>query len=206
MPPDGNDFLQDHPRLTAVLDEHGRLGFFGPAAGPAALVEHALRYVARLRPATLVADLGSGGGIPGLVVALALPEAHLVLVESSGTRADALQRSVGRLGLGGRVRVDRRPAEVVGRDPECRQQFDAVVARSFGPPAVVAEAAAALLRVGGQLLVSEPPGGNDRWPAANLTALGFSPDPPATPGMQSLTKVAPAPDQVPRRRLRPPLW
>jgi 16S rRNA G527 N7-methylase RsmG len=162
--------LSDNPVLTAVLVEHGRLGFFGPAASPLALVEHALRFAVALRPGQRLADLGSGGGVPGLVLACSLPGREVLLVEGSATRADALVRAVGRLGLGGRVAVDRRPAERVGRDPDLRESLDAVVARSFGPPAVTAEAAAPLLRTGGQLVVSEPPGTADRWPAAGAVA------------------------------------
>ena len=51
---------------------------------------------------------------------------------------------------------------------------DVVTARSCGPPAVVAECGAPLLRVGGRLLVSEPPQVTDRWPVEGLAALGLS--------------------------------
>jgi 16S rRNA (guanine527-N7)-methyltransferase len=206
MPAEAEALLAAHPALAAVLTEHGRLGFFGPGATPGALVAHALRFDVALRPSVALADLGSGGGVPGLVLALARPELQVLLVEVSATRADALARAVARLGLGGRVRVDRRPAEQVGRDLSWRGVLDAVVARSFGPPAVVAEAAAPLLRVGGQLVVSEPPAADDRWPATELQALGLEVDPVQFPGVRSLTQVAAAPDRAPRRKLRPPLF
>jgi 16S rRNA (guanine527-N7)-methyltransferase len=189
-----------------VLAEHGRLGFFGPASSPLALVEHALRFADALRPGSRLADLGSGGGVPGLVLACALPDRQVILVEGSTTRADALLRAVGRLGLAGRVAVDRRPAEVVGRDPALRESLDAVVARSFGPPAVTAEAAAPLLRCGGQLVVSEPPGGADRWPADGLARLGLTADAIDRPGVRSFTKTEASSPRLPRRRLRPPLF
>ena len=66
-----------------------------------------------------------------------------------------------------------------GREPGLRAGFDGVLARSFGRPAVLAECAAPLLRVGGWLLVSEPPrsdledGQDVRWPAEPLRQLGL---------------------------------
>jgi 16S rRNA (guanine527-N7)-methyltransferase len=78
-----------------------------------------------------------------------------------------------RLGLTDRVEVLHARAETVGR--QRRGEADVVTARSFGPPAVVAECAAPLLRPGGRLLVSEPPGRPDRWPVEGLAVLGLSP-------------------------------
>jgi 16S rRNA (guanine527-N7)-methyltransferase len=102
-------------------------------------------------------DLGSGGGLPGLVVAVRWPQVSLVLLDSHGRRTAFLSEAVRRLGLEDRVSVRQDRAEVAGRDPSLRGYFDGVLARSFGRPAVVAECAAPLLRVGGWLVVSEPP-------------------------------------------------
>jgi 16S rRNA (guanine527-N7)-methyltransferase len=58
-----------------------------------------------------------------------------------------------------------------------REQMDVVVARSFGPPAVVAECAVGFLRLGGRLVVSEPPEEGtvpSRWSGEGLDTLGFS--------------------------------
>ena len=65
-------------------------------------------------------------------------------------------------------------AEDAGRDAEWRGGFDLVTARSFGAPAVVAECGAPFLRVGGRLVVSEPPSdGPTRWPVEGLAAVGL---------------------------------
>ena len=66
-------------------------------------------------------------------------------------------------------------AEEVARDPAHRGGYDLVTARSFGAPAVTAECAAPLLRVGGELLVSEPPEAttSERWPRDGLAELGL---------------------------------
>jgi 16S rRNA (guanine527-N7)-methyltransferase len=92
-------------------------------------------------------------------------------------------------------------AEIVGRS-ERRGSFDAVVARSFGPPAVTAECAAPLLRPGGRLVVSEPPDGTEeRWPEDGVAAFGLARGArlPGPPGIQVLTQVEPCPEAYPRR-------
>lgn len=120
----------------------------------------------------VVFDLGSGGGLPALPAALAAPGWRWVLIEAQLRRVDLLRSAVRHLGLADRVAVRHERAESTGRDPQCRGAADVVTARSFGPPAVVAECAAPLLRVGGRLVVSEPPVRSDRWPVAAVGAVG----------------------------------
>ncbi len=148
--------------LLDTLGEARRVGFLGPG-DLAPQLEHALGFADALAalpdgpvPGRVV-DLGSGGGLPGLVLATRWPEARLVLVEAGSRRAAFLTEAVTRLGLESRVIVLRERAEVAGRDPGCRGRFDVVVSRSFGPPAVTAECAAPFLRVGGVLVASGPP-------------------------------------------------
>jgi 16S rRNA (guanine527-N7)-methyltransferase len=146
--------------------------------------------------------------VPGLVVAWARPETILVLLDASVRRTDFLRRAVGRLDLAARVTVVTAQAETAGRDLAWRYGFDAVIARSFGEPAVTAEAAAPFLRVGGQLVVSEPPEpADDRWPRDGLALLGLVADSTdAGAGVASFTQVEPCPARFPRRRLQPPLF
>lgn len=196
----------DEARLVEVLEEHQRLGLLGRAPVAEAMA-HAAGFVDRLRPATTVLDLGSGGGLPGLVVALRRPEASVVLLDARASRTDLLQRAVGRLGLGARVTVVHARAEDLGRRPEWRELLDAVVARGFGPPPEVAECAAPFLRLGGQLVVSEPPApAPERWPAPGLALVGLALDPRPTGSYVSCTKVAPCPARYPRRRRTPALY
>jgi 16S rRNA (guanine527-N7)-methyltransferase len=150
--------------LRAALTSAQELGFLG-APPIDQQIAHSRLFAALLPPSVqTVADLGSGGGLPGLVLAETHPELRLCLIESSERRADHLRRAVRRLDLDERVEVDARPAEHVARDPRRRAAFDAVVARSFGAPAVVAECAAPLLRPGGVVVVAEPEeAAGDRW-------------------------------------------
>lgn len=111
-------------------------------------------------------DLGSGVGLPGLILADAFPATTWTLVERREGRTDLLRRGIRRLGLADRVEVFSGDAVDAARS-SLRQQADWVTARSFGPPADTAECASGFLRVGGGLLTSEPFEGDvsQRWPA-----------------------------------------
>jgi 16S rRNA (guanine527-N7)-methyltransferase len=164
------------PDLLLVLEQSRDRGFLGP--GPVVdHVEQAQAFVAALGAGFdgLAVDLGSGGGVPGLILARGLPGSTWLLVDASLRRVRFLESAVRRLDLGHRVEVRHARGEDVGREQRWRARVDAVVARSFGPPAVVAECAAPLLRVGGMLAVSEPPRAEGvRWPAAAVRELGLA--------------------------------
>jgi 16S rRNA (guanine527-N7)-methyltransferase len=140
-------------------------------------VEHALALAGCLEavPGARWLDLGSGGGAPGLVLAVAVPETRLVLLDAGKRRCQFLREAVAELSFGDRVTVVEDRAESAAREQELRETFDVVVARSFGAPAVSAECAVGFLRLGGRLVVSEPPEGGEtgRWPAEGLDELGF---------------------------------
>ena len=197
--------------LYQVLSEARAAGFLGP--GPIEpQLEHAEGFAAiahRLAPSgpTTLVDLGSGGGLPGLVVAGGWPDASVALLEANGRRAAFLRRAVDRLGLVARVTVLEERAEVCGRQEGLRAGFDGALARSFGRPAVVAECAAPLLRVGGWLVVSEPPRTGaepeegDRWPASELLQLGLEPAEVVHEDFEyrTLRQASPCPARFPRR-------
>jgi 16S rRNA (guanine527-N7)-methyltransferase len=104
--------------------------------------------LAQVRKAVDLADLGSGAGFPGLILAVALPDARVILVESVGKKAAFLERSAAELGL---TNVD-----VVGLRVEewadGRGSVGLVTARALAPLAVLLEYAAPLLRPDGALV------------------------------------------------------
>lgn len=159
--------------LAAVLERSRALGFLGPGPIERHLDQADAFLAAVSAPPRRMLDLGSGGGVPGLVLAANWPETEVVLVDSQARRTAFLADAIGRLGWDARVVVHTARAETLGRSAEHRHAYPVVTARSFSAPAVTAECAAPLLVLGGALLVAEPPGGADRWPAAGLAMLGL---------------------------------
>jgi 16S rRNA (guanine527-N7)-methyltransferase len=154
--------------VRAALLESQRLGFLGDRTIDD-VVEHARAFVAALEGTVgHVIDLGSGGGIPGLVVAHDRPDLELTLVDRRSKRTDYLERVVRRLRWEDRVTVLHADVhEVIARSPN---HFDAVTARGFGPPTETLTVGVALAVAGGPIIISEPPGG-DRWDPELLDAL-----------------------------------
>ena len=155
-----------------------------------------------LRPR--LADIGSGAGVPGLVVANALAGVPVTLIERREGRATWLEEAAA--GLSGEdVVAVVRCADVydVARGPD-RAAFDVVTARAFGSPASTAELGGALLRVGGVLVISEPPNERaSRWSSVDLTTLGLTaigPVEQAGVRFQLLVRREPLASRFPRRR------
>ena len=101
-----------------------------------------------VRSARRVADLGAGAGFPGLVLAAALPDAHVALVESVGRKCEWLQRAVDAMALAN--------AEVVNARaegwPAGIGAHDLVTARALAPLNALVEYAAPLLTEAGRLV------------------------------------------------------
>lgn len=164
----------DEPLIEA-LSLSQRLGMLG-SRPVVDVIRQATAYVDALDAAGVtggvVVDLGSGGGVPGLVIARYRPELRLVLVDRRATRTDHLRRLVGRLAIDERVEVV--PADAAQLPGLIPTPVGAVVARGFGPPADLLVAAAPLLGPGGVVVVSEPPESDgQRWPASLLDHYGL---------------------------------
>jgi 16S rRNA (guanine527-N7)-methyltransferase len=101
-------------------------------------------------------DLGSGGGLPAIPLALARPDLRWTLVDSVGKKAAALRDFVEALGMRNvTVLADR--AEALGQDPRHRERYAAVTARACAPLPVLVELALPLLALGGSLLAWKGP-------------------------------------------------
>jgi 16S rRNA (guanine527-N7)-methyltransferase len=100
----------------------------------------------------LVADLGSGAGFPGLVVARLRPAWEVALIERTQKKAGFLEAMREDLGLGNVYVVPLDAREAAGRVPALRRGCDLVLARAVGRLAPVTRAAAPLVRPGGLLV------------------------------------------------------
>jgi len=100
-----------------------------------------------------VIDVGTGGGFPGLAVAIALPGARLTLVDSVGRKLEAVGAMAQALGLADRVQLRCERVELTGRDPDCRGLHDLALARAVAAAPVVAEYLVPLLAPKGDALL-----------------------------------------------------
>ncbi len=108
-------------------------------------------------PATLdarIVDVGTGAGVPGLLLARQLPHAQVTLVDASERRLDHVRRARRALGVEDRTQVVHGRAEELGHDPRFRAHFDVAVARLLGEPAETLELLLPLIHDGGVIVVS----------------------------------------------------
>jgi 16S rRNA (guanine527-N7)-methyltransferase len=162
--------------------------------------------VAELRSATLIADLGAGAGLPGLVLAAVLPEAEVVLVEAARRKSEFLRFAIAEMKLANADVVWSRAEEWEDGATRC----DAVCARALAALPVLYEYAAPLLRQGGVLVawkgaVPDEEAADAEAAAAHLgleleavrTAVAFPGSTQRT--LHVVRKVAPTPARYPRR-------
>lgn len=108
-------------------------------------------------PGSLV-DVGSGGGVPGIPLAILWPAARVLLLEAEARKAEFLREAARELGLAG-VEVVAGRAEVLGRDPARRDRFQAGTLRAVGPVGTCLELGLPFLAPGGRLLLYRGPSG-----------------------------------------------
>lgn len=128
--------------LTRIVD---------PAAVQVQHVGDALTLLPFIPPTSLhLADVGSGGGVPGIPLAIAVPEAQIFLIESTRKKASVLRETIQRLELKNVEIADQR-AEAVARTAR-RESFDVVTVRAVSTLNWLAEWCLPLVRKGGKVL------------------------------------------------------
>ncbi|MEO0049340.1 MAG: hypothetical protein RL556_672 [Actinomycetota bacterium] len=145
----GSKINQARGYAQALVRDADLLGLLGPREMPKLWTRHILNsaVVAELVDAgSLVADVGSGAGLPGIPMALAQPAAHFVLIEPMERRANWLAEQVIALGLSN-VEVRRQRAEEVET-----KAFDVVTARAVSALPKLLRLTVPLLKTGGKLL------------------------------------------------------
>jgi 16S rRNA (guanine527-N7)-methyltransferase len=115
-----------------------------------------------------LADVGTGGGVPGIPLAIARPDARVVLIEATKKKAAFLRRAVAELGLAN-VEVREQRAEDVGHS-DLREAMDVAVARAVATLPWLIEWCLPLVHKGGRVLAMKGPRVAEELPAAG-TAL-----------------------------------
>lgn len=191
------------------LAELARLidGWHGLVSAPAAdLIDDCLVLVDHLAGAESVVDVGSGGGLPGLPLKIALPQLAVTLVEADGRKAAFLIDACARLDLGD-VSVVARRAEDAAHERALRESFDVGVARALAPMPVLVELCLPFIRVGGRLLAQKTQAQDVSAASQAIQTLGGGPArvvPAASRARDAgvivvVDKVAPTPAAYPRR-------
>ena len=149
-----------------------------------------------------VIDIGSGGGLPAVPLALAMPEVHFTLLEANSRKVAFLEHLVATLKLAN-VAVAAGRAEELGHQTALREQFDRAISRAAAPPAVLLELALPFVKPGGDLVAQVSPVDPQLLePAARL--LGGGPPRLERPGdgagtLLVVPKLGPTPAGFPRR-------
>lgn len=181
-------------RFAALLREQGELrGLLGPREQSRLWERHLLNSAAVVQhlPRTgAIADVGSGAGLPGIVVAAMLPEAEIVLIDPMERRTQWLEEVVAELGLSNARVVRARAEELDGA-----LEADAVTARAVAAMDKLARWCLPLLRDGGTLVALKGRSAGDELEKAKyvLRKLGGDAgevlDAPTIPGVDSTTVV-----------------
>jgi 16S rRNA (guanine527-N7)-methyltransferase len=150
---------------------------------------------------TRVIDIGSGGGLPAIPLAVAMPQVQFTLLEANARKCAFLEHVAATLGLAN-VAVAPGRAEELGHQPALREQFDRAISRAAARPEVLLELALPFVRTGGDLVAQVSPLNPLLLePAARLLGGG-------TPRLEHplgghvlmvVPKLAPTPARFPRR-------
>lgn len=145
-------------------------------------------------------DIGSGAGLPGLVLAIARPLWACTLVDSRMKRAEFLSQVVTRLGLSNVSVVCMRAEEWVRRNPSLRDRFDLVTARAVAPIRTALELTLPLARVGGLVIIPLGESGYRDLGRIEvfLSRLGGKNLPLTHPWVAVLEKIEKTPAEYPR--------
>jgi 16S rRNA (guanine527-N7)-methyltransferase len=157
-----------------------------------------------------LADVGTGGGVPGIILAIARPDARVTLIESTGKKCRFLEETIATLGLANASVLQGRAEDLaeMGGENGQRERFDVVVARAVATLAWLAEWCLPLAKMGGTVLAMKGPKAVEELPEAmNAIRLlgGGEPtiEPAHLPGAEGhlivrIPKRAPTPTRYPR--------
>jgi len=150
---------------------------------------------------TRVIDIGSGGGLPAIPLAVAMPQVQFTLLEANDRKCAFLEHVAAALNLTNVVVAAGR-AEELGHRPTLREQFDRAISRAAARPEVLLELALPFVRTGGDLVAQVSPlDPLELEPAARLLGGGTPrlEHPAGGHALLVVPKLAPTPTRFPRR-------
>lgn len=164
--------------------------------------------VKALGEAGRIADIGSGAGFPGLVLAVALPSAKVHLIESVGRKCEFIQRAIDAADISNATVLNVRSEEVAAG--EARNSYGVVTARAVGRLSTLAELASPLLEENGVLVAWKGKRDDDEEQQLERAAaqLAMHPEQILDVGdragskhrhLHVLRKLSPTPQDLPRR-------
>jgi 16S rRNA (guanine527-N7)-methyltransferase len=185
--------------LESVLGTPGLTAVREPAEARRVLAHDALAAAGLVEEGPVV-DVGSGGGSPGIPVALARPDLHVDLLEAQRRKCDFLERATRELA---NVSVVCARAEEHGRDVG-RDAYGTALAQALAPVAVALEWCLPLVRAGGRLILLAGEVDLDAAGTVSEAVGGGTPAVVALPGSERrgllvVPKVAATPERFPRR-------
>jgi 16S rRNA (guanine527-N7)-methyltransferase len=168
--------------------------------------------IPELRAASRIADIGSGAGFPGLVLAVTLPTAHLDLIDSIGKKTAFIAQAAEAASIPNAHAITARSEDVARQKPPAggRESYDVVTARAVGRLSTLAELASPLLREGGVLIAwkGRRDGDEEQQMSRAGESLAMTPEQILDVGHRAgsehrhlhiLRKSAPTPPDLPRK-------
>lgn len=164
-----------------------------------------------------IIDVGSGGGFPGVPLAIAYPEKEFLLLDSSAKRMRIVSDIAESIGIGN-VRTMHGRAEDAGKDESLRESFDLCVSRAVAALPVLLEYCLPFVKVGGTFISYKGPGSDTEFEEGKkaLEVLGgklnrelemkdtlFSGDGTGSHKLFLFEKVSPTPPSYPRSAGKP---
>lgn len=116
----------------------------------------ALPGLAPLERGALIIDVGTGGGLPGMPLAIARPDLRFTLLDSTGKKVKQVQEMIDAIGLDNVIAIQDR-AESLGQHHDHRQRYDVAICRAVGPMVELLEYTMPLVKIGGCVLAMKGP-------------------------------------------------